>query len=86
MVKLLKCGIVESEFHLQSVCYVLFSTITFGQGYFPSLGYIIQLLVFYNDYVGIKYPTKVAKPLFKETRTKNINNYDITKYHNIDLQ
>ena len=36
----------------------------------PVIGKIVQLLLFYKDVFGIKYPTKVYMPLNKETKPK----------------
>ena len=58
MVKAMDCGIVVSEFVLQSRYYVHFRANTLGKGMnpliLPSLGQIVPLLFFSENGFGIK--------------------------------
>ena len=58
MVKAIECGIVVSEFVLQSRYYVHFWTNTFGKGMNPlillAMGSIVPLLFFSVNSFGIK--------------------------------
>ena len=58
MVKAMDCGIVEREFVLQSRYYVHFRANTLGKGMNPlillAMGYIVQLLFFLENNLGIK--------------------------------
>ena len=58
MAKVLNCGLEVSEFELQSLCYYHFRINPLGEGMnllIPSaVGWIISLLFFYKDVIGIK--------------------------------
>ena len=58
MVKAMDCGIVVSEFELQSRYFVHFRANTLGKGMnpiiLPAMGWIVPLLFFYKDGFGIK--------------------------------
>ena len=58
MVKAMDCGIIDSEFVLQSRYYVHFRTNTPGKGLYPlilpAMGKIVSLLFFYENSFGIK--------------------------------
>ena len=58
MVKAIDCGIVVSEFELQSRYYAPFRTNTFGKGMnpliLPPMGLIVPLLFFYQGGFRIK--------------------------------
>ena len=58
MVKAMDCGIVISEFVLQSRYYIRFRANTFGKGMNPlilqAMGQIVSLLFFYECGFGIK--------------------------------
>ena len=66
------CGIVVSEFELQSRYYVHFRTNTLGKSMnpliLPAMGKIAPLLFFSKNGVDIKLPSKVDVPLNKETK------------------
>ena len=72
MVNVLNCGIVVSEFELQSRHYVDFQSSTLEKGMspliHPTIGQIIPLLIFYKGGFDIKYPTRVDMPLNKINR------------------
>ena len=63
MVKALDCGIVGSEFGLQSRYYFHFRTNTLGKSMnaqlLQAMGQIVPLLVFLENGFGIKYTKKV---------------------------
>ena len=69
MVKAMACGIVESEFELQSRYYIHFWTTTLWKGInpliLPAMGWIVQLLFFLKEGFGIELPTNVDMPLTK---------------------
>ena len=72
MVKAMDCGIVVSEFELQSCYYVHFRIYTLKKDVnpliLPAIGYTVPLLFFLKEDFGIKYPTKFDKSLNKETK------------------
>ena len=62
--------IVVSEFEFQSLYYVYFRINILEKGMNPdppAIDLKTQLLFFYKDGFGIKYPTNVDMPLNKET-------------------
>ena len=69
MVKSMDCGIIVSEFELQSRYYVDFRANTLGKDMNPlilsAMGYIVPLLFFYENGFSIK---KIDMPLNKETK------------------
>ena len=71
MVKVLNCGIVESEFELQSLYYVPFRTNILGKDMMPfilsAMVQLLPLLFFEKDGFGMKSPTKVGMSWNKET-------------------
>ena len=73
MVKAMDCGIVVSEFVLQSRYYVYFRANTLGKGMnpliLPTMGQIVQRLFYLENGFGIKYPTKVDMPLKQRNQT-----------------
>ena len=66
IVKEIDCGLVISEFELQSRYYVHFRANTLGKGMNPlippAMGQILSLLFFKKDDFGIKLPTEVDMP------------------------
>ena len=58
VVNVLHCNIVVSEVEFQSRHYIHFWNNTFGTGMnlliLPAMGYIVPLLFFYKDGLGIK--------------------------------
>ena len=85
MVKTMDCGIVVSEFELQSRYCVHFRTNTFGKGMnpliLPAIDQIVPLKIFSKDGFDIKLPIKVDMPLNNvEIETKL---YIYVKSHNV---
>ena len=46
----------------------------------PTIGKIVSLRFFYKDGFGIKLPTKVDMPLYKETKQNQANHKQFEKY------
>ena len=73
MVKAVDCGIVESEFELQSRYYTHFRTNNLRKGMnpliLPAMGSIVPLSFFLKEGFGIKLPKEVDLPSNKETKS-----------------
>ena len=71
MAIVMDCGLVVSEFELQSCYYVHFRTNTFGKGmnfFVPqAMGWTVSVRFFNKDDFGIKSPTKADMTLNKIT-------------------